>query len=439
MIKEFFTKVWEKIKTFSRWVKRKVKQIAITLGIIGIATAATLPAILPDHSFESLPNVAKEQGLYRVNFDKWSEVEIKDQDRPEVVLKKWGDETYIKISYPDFTPVNPKQNKGKLKWQNGNKEVHLYPLEPRDFEENGHQVKQLEQGGFEFEVILKEKPATNKIVLNIETKGLKFYYQPELTQKEKDEGYFRPENVVGSYAVYHETQDKKMKTEAEGEKYKAGIFGMFYRPKATDANGDWVWCDLFIDEKSGVSTITVPQDFLDKAAYPVSTGTENFGYEVGGSSYVSSNKFWSYACGDTYTGGVGTGVSMFIYAYKTSGTVYAQMGLYDTSSPTAHIGHTDAVELPASVDWVSANFTSAPDLDAVGYYLSFQMSASTVGQMALNVVATNGYKYHADDYGVWSATRTWSMSSTKNEYSIYCTYTPSAEEEETWGWTTMPD
>jgi len=189
MIKEFLTKVWEKIKTFGRWVKRKVKQIAITLGIIGIATAATIPAVLPDKSFESLPNVAKEQGLYRVTFDQWSDVELPEIDVPTAKLKKWGDETYIKISYPDFDKkIKPKQENKKLKWKGKDMEVHLYPLEPREFEENGHQVKQLENGGFEFEIILKKKPTTNKIVLNIETKGLKFYYQPPLNQEKQEEG-----------------------------------------------------------------------------------------------------------------------------------------------------------------------------------------------------------------------------------------------------------
>jgi len=43
-----FTTIWEKIKTFGRWCKKKVKQIAFTLGLIGIATAATITPITPN-------------------------------------------------------------------------------------------------------------------------------------------------------------------------------------------------------------------------------------------------------------------------------------------------------------------------------------------------------------------------------------------------------
>ena len=51
-----------------------------------------------------------------------------------------------------------------------------------------------------------EKPLSNVISLSIQSKGLKFYYQGPLTDKEKAEGIIRPEEVTGSYAVYHESK-----------------------------------------------------------------------------------------------------------------------------------------------------------------------------------------------------------------------------------------
>jgi hypothetical protein len=58
---------------------------------------------------------------------------------------------------------------------------------------------------FEIEIVLDEKPATN--AFRIEgAEDLDFFYQPELTPEENAEGAFRPENVVGSYAVYHKTK-----------------------------------------------------------------------------------------------------------------------------------------------------------------------------------------------------------------------------------------
>ena len=51
----------------------------------------------------------------------------------------------------------------------------------------------------EFEVILKEKPATNKVEFTLNTKGLDFFYQPPLLPKKCSKA--RPDNVVGSQSV----------------------------------------------------------------------------------------------------------------------------------------------------------------------------------------------------------------------------------------------
>ena len=79
---------------------------------------------------------------------------------------------------------------------------------------------------------------------NIKSKGLDFFYQPPLTQKEIDEGAFRPENVVGSYAVYASEQ----KTNYVGGKlYRTGKVGHIFRPKIIDSAGTEVWGKLNID------------------------------------------------------------------------------------------------------------------------------------------------------------------------------------------------
>ena len=83
------------------------------------------------------------------------------------------------------------KKESKIKWTDGIVEAQFY---------------ELDNGDFEFEYILKSIPSSNVIEFDIETKGLNFFYQPELTQQEIDEGASRPENVIGSYAVYHKTQ-----------------------------------------------------------------------------------------------------------------------------------------------------------------------------------------------------------------------------------------
>ena len=137
--------------------------------------------------------------------------------------------------------------------------------------------------GFEFEIILRERPASNVVEMAIEAEGLKFYYQPELTQEEIDEGAYRPEEVVGSYAVYHATCGQMHKKE-DAEKYQTGKAFHIYRPKVYDANGNWIWGELNIDAEAGILSITVDQQWLNNAVYPVRVDP-TFGYtEVGGAS-----------------------------------------------------------------------------------------------------------------------------------------------------------
>jgi hypothetical protein len=120
------------------------------------------------------------------------------------------------------------------------------------------------EGGYEYDVVLEEKPNKNTFDFDITSKELNFFYQPALTQQEIDEGAQRPENVIGSYAVYHKT---KTGHRIGDKNYMAGKAFHIYRPKIIDANGAWVWGDL--DIQGNKLTVTVPQQFLDDAVYPV--------------------------------------------------------------------------------------------------------------------------------------------------------------------------
>ena len=57
-------------------------------------------------------------------------------------------------------------------------------------------------GGFKIDILLNEKPNTNRFCYQIEGyEDYDFFYQPALTQEEIDDGAERPENIIGSYAV----------------------------------------------------------------------------------------------------------------------------------------------------------------------------------------------------------------------------------------------
>ena len=82
----------------------------------------------------------------------------------------------------------------KVQWVTPAVEAHFYQVGDG-----------LEGDSFEVEIILNEPPATNVISMTLQSKGLDFFYQPPLTLEEIKRGASRPDNVVGSYAVYHKT------------------------------------------------------------------------------------------------------------------------------------------------------------------------------------------------------------------------------------------
>ncbi len=119
-------------------------------------------------------------------------VEIGDKTKkeltPDITFQRWENEVSFTIK-PSLSGIDDNKVsfvEDKIKFDTPKAEYNLYDL----------------KDGYEYELILKEKPATNVVSFNIETQGLDFFYQPPLTQEEKDKGMIRPENVVGSYAVY---------------------------------------------------------------------------------------------------------------------------------------------------------------------------------------------------------------------------------------------
>ena len=170
----------------------------------------------------------------------------KEQDfKPQVKIKRWDGECDFSVRLKENGKETPTVSSAddKVTWDKGNFKIEFYEAE------NAHK----------FVWYLKEKPDTNKVEFTIQSKGLKFYYQPELTQEEIDNGSFRPENVVGSYAVYMENPGTNW---VGGKEYKAGKFGHIYRPHLYDSNGLEAWGNLHIE--NGIYSVEIPQDFLDK-------------------------------------------------------------------------------------------------------------------------------------------------------------------------------
>lgn len=278
-----------------------------------------------------------------------SKVEVL-KDRPEVRLQKWNGEVDLGVSYKN---VEGKAEKSlfedKVIWKDENntkEEVHAYPLEAKAGMENG---------GFEIEVVLNEKPATNKFDFKIDgAEDLDFFYQPDMRNNPK---VHQADNVIGSYAVYHKT--KKNYTEG-GVNYGTGKAYHIYRPKAIDATGKEQWAELHYDGK-GVLSVTVPQEFLDTAVYPLIVDP-TFGYTTcGGTSTGSSSGNTNYLeMTENSPAGTNTLTNISICYTPVNGAQTVQFGFYSDSGSDAPVNRLAYDSVPWAFGATSKQFYTNP-------------------------------------------------------------------------------
>jgi hypothetical protein len=138
----------------------------------------------------------------------------------------------------------------------------------------------LDDGRFEYDLILKKRPESNTAVLLLEGwEQFDFLRQPDR---------FGPEILRGSYAVY------KKEFVLNSTKYHVGTGKLchIHRPKIIDRRGREVWGNLQIDR--GVLTITVPEEWLGEATYPVTVDP------VIGSNTVGAYRTFPYMSSSDY-------------------------------------------------------------------------------------------------------------------------------------------
>ena len=154
----------------------------------------------------------------------------KDEFEPKLEVQRWDNECSFSVKLIEDEKVSPTLSfdKDKIIWEKGNLKIEYFDTED----------------AYKFVWHLKEKPLSNVVQFQVESKDVVFYYQPELTQEEIDDGSFRPENVLGSYAVYAETPKTNW---VGGTEYKTGKIGHIYRPKLIDSEGREEWGELHIE------------------------------------------------------------------------------------------------------------------------------------------------------------------------------------------------
>jgi len=351
-----------------------------------------------------------------------------EKDRPAVTLEKWNGEAGLTVVYDKVKGEGSRAFlTDRMEWKDSNntkEEVHAYPLDAGPG---------MEDGGFEIEVILNEKPDTNVWEFKIEgAEELDFFYQPELTPEEIAEGAERPENVIGSYAVYHK---EKVNHVLGATNYGTGKAYHIYRPKAFDADGNEQWAEL--SYKDGALSVAVPQEWLEKATYPVRVDP-TFGYTTQGASNRS-------ATNDSIRGSIfslselADATSMSVYMAQTAGTAQnAQMAIYTKGHTTYNlqtvlIENTSSFSVTGSTPALyTASLDATTSLIVADYWLYSWVDntdASTI-RWYFDAGATNqgdSKDVASSPSFLWPYPLDFNGFATTDKFSIYVTYTSGAD------------
>jgi hypothetical protein len=275
-----------------------------------------------------------------------------------------------------------------------------------------------------WDIEFKEKPSTNVFEWEITySEGIEFYYQPALTSDDIDRGRIRPENVVGSYAVYCDKSGHHK--DADGNtivNYRAGKLLHIYRPLCIDAKGNKEWAELTISK--GKLSITIPQKYLDEAAYPV-TLDPDLGYtSVGESTLTDSTYREAHHDTTDASGGDTSTISVYVADLMAGGPWYMNVGIYNDSSKPNTIMATSVQFAPGGTGWRSVNYV-ATLAGSTKYWIAFSFKQSDSRIDVAYDTVENGWEYYKavgteealpSSWGTGDGTYT-------SRFSLYATYT----------------
>jgi hypothetical protein len=360
------------------------------------------------------------------------EIEIGDSKqtdfKPQFKVMRWDNEVNFSMRAEEDPTATVDIQNGIVKYIAKNYEVHQY-----------EKPEASEDGGFEFEWVLQQKPSNNVLTATIQTKELDFFYQPAFTPEEIAQGMSRPDNVIGSYAVYHKTKSNNI---VGGKEYKTGKFCHIYRPEAIDQKGNKVWCELHIDEGAGLLTVTVPQNYLDTATYPVVVDP-TFGYTTIGASefQIAVNDFGDVVSsrnGDIYTpseSGVLATISVALRSPAFDPVIpwWVTLSQKDGNAADSHSQIAEAqqtINLTSSKQWFNFTMGNESFSASTDYILSslgdaWSLAVNREARISSDTVTTRP-SYNEIYFASFAAAKEnpWGIASNNspNKLSIYATY-----------------
>ncbi len=356
--------------------------------------------------------VLDEQPIKRVEQIGEERVEAKQIENHVETTFPWKDQEAIKVSYDMGEPTIVERVADKRKQQVATEVV--------DFGD----------GGFKVDVLLNEKPDTNRFCYTIEgAENYDFFYQPALTEEEIAGGATRPEEIVGSYAVYHkELKDHRV----GGENYATGKVMHIPRPQVwevDDEENTTEWAELSYGD--GELCVTVRQDFLDEAEYPVRVDP-TFGYSsIGGTerdmhdaqAEIRGTKATPAEAGDV------TEIQVYASGESTLNWPVLRTGLYVSGDSSLVTPQSTEITVNSTTNqwWVTS---LTPSVTAQEYAISIladvdALTSSESLNIFYDVVASAGVLDTAT-YPTWPDPAT--FGSANEKYSIYATYTADGGE-----------
>lgn len=213
---------------------------------------------------------------------------------PGVYAEKWNGEAWLSLA-----------TSGEL----AQPFIDRGALAARDEQGRLHRFYPLDDDRLEWEIVIDAPPESNVVEFRIDySEGLTFTYQAPLTPALIEKGYERPENVIGSWAIYYAKSNNQ---------YKTGKFAHIYRPELIDANGVRVWADLDIDPAAHRATLVMPSEWLATAAYPViidpTIGYTTTGASLSGQDNLHAQLYQASASGNANPG------TFYVWGHSTSG------------------------------------------------------------------------------------------------------------------------
>ena len=384
----------------------------------------------------SLQIVQDEPRKYHFKTKDDQRVSIEHKDKNIALdLFKWGEETSFQILLDTVPTPNHTFTENKIEVETPDFLLRVYPIDTRstgDFYGDVDDLVQCHDGGLRFELVLKKKrPAMgNSITFSLMAKNLRCAYQRFLTEQEIiDAKIIRPLNVEGSYAFYHVSK--------KNNQYMTGKAFHLFRPIVEDALGVKAWCSLYINPEITELTITIPQQFLDEATYPL-TLDPDFGYSaIGGSFDALASTTASFRQGSAWAMPAGGGTANWLRAY-ISGNVTVDCKAFinqkDSGGAGTHgqIATRENLACAQAPHWEEFTLSGEALTGGVNYILNvLGNGADAPGKADTYAItfdedgatAVDSYSEFPQNYGAPESPWVAAAEGTTRDFSIYVNYT----------------